>query len=82
MSRATFTGLGFGISQRLGTNGADFSSTGTPSATQESFSSRAPGWLRVLTSGGTAISYGDSGGPTLRDGTNVAAGIVSWSGAW
>lgn len=81
LRRTNFAGVGYGISQRLGPNGADFTSTGTRRVTQERFASLGPGMVRLRTTDGAAICSGDSGGPALLGESDVLAGTVTieWS---
>lgn len=81
LSRARFTAVGYGISERLGANGRDFSSTGTRRVAEQTFASLGTGWLRLRMQGGADMCSGDSGGPTLLEGSNLVAGLMTlaWS---
>lgn len=81
LSSTGFTGIGYGISERIGANGRDFTSAGTRRIAQETFASLGSGWLRLRTIEGADICNGDSGGPSLLGASNLVAGITSieWS---
>jgi V8-like Glu-specific endopeptidase len=88
LSRATLTGIGYGISERQsdgggGKPGTDFSSGGTRNAAQETVTSLGSDLLRVRMQGNAEICLGDSGGPSLFGNSTLVAGIavLQFSGA-
>jgi hypothetical protein len=85
--RASFQMVGYGISRYTGgANGGgqpvlDFSSTGTRELAEGNLSSVTSGWLRLQLDGGAAACIGDSGSPSLIDGSNVIAGVFILDGS-
>jgi len=85
--RASFQMVGYGISRYTGgANGGghpalDFSSTGTRELAAGNLSSVTSGWLRLQLNGGAAACIGDSGAPSLVDGSDVIAGVFILDGS-
>jgi hypothetical protein len=81
LSRTSFTGVGYGISERQsdgggGKPGRDFTSGGTRNAAQEVFTSLGSDFFRVRMVGEADICLGDSGGPSLFGSSSLIAGIT------
>lgn len=81
LSRSTFTGVGYGFSERLGPNGRDPTSGRVRRFAQQTYASVGRQYLRLRMEGDTEVCSGDSGSPTLMGDSSVVAGIlvIEWS---